>query len=829
MSSTDRTSAQRCRCAAMKEAQPENDLSRRMYRVLLKWVRYANEQYEEWPERPACGHFFGGAYWYGIETAYTAMVFAAVGTLGDYDERVTGLAREEVRAKAVRAIRYLAFTHDTGPEECVRVTGPNPYCSGKKWGGRGDSFFRASQTGTVVHALGTAAWLLWNELDEETKHLAETVLAYYADRWSGEEPRNGVYFDTQAEENGWTAAGIGTAAALFPDHPRQRAWREAAERWAINAVSTPLDRVRRLPGVSTVTFHPDFTAENHAFVHPSYMMAGITLRGYYALSLLMAGAEVPEALTMNNVPMYGRSIKPWSSVDGIPVPVQGQDWWYNVQHAALMCHAYMNVLHGDADAARLERASLEFVERLQDSNSRGCLLEENGEQCIVVAESFQTAREMEFGSAHSVLLAYLLHRFGGPGAPPSSDADWRGAAGGVRLYPYGCAVVHRTDGAFSAFSWRSHVMGITLPAKGMWSVTPLYTSYTGELELEPAGAEADSSPVASAARNEAKSVHTKRQTVREYEDGFGVTADIVRGGGGELIQRVGFVSLPDGRTLYAERISVTRPCKIRRLDTGTIGIRNERYAALGEFAAGFKTVTTPHKTRRYEGFYGREPDRIEKLGRVSFVNVNGEIGYVLFGSEGAAYWNRHQYPKWKGVEDVLTLNARAGLSFDGPGELPAFAVVTLPNASAAETEAAARDAAMLTGPGDDCIVVETGGWLAYANLSARRAAYSGSAPLPAGSAAVRLYEGAQRLEAGRIVRTGTVEAGCAGYWPARFRLEADGPIAGGGRLDIVVSGGRVWVSNGSADRVRLMLTDLATGRTESIEAEPRGTAVRVFD
>jgi hypothetical protein len=53
---------------------------------LLKWVRYADSQFAEWTERPNCGHFFGGAYWYGIETAYSAAVFAAVGTMGQFDE-----------------------------------------------------------------------------------------------------------------------------------------------------------------------------------------------------------------------------------------------------------------------------------------------------------------------------------------------------------------------------------------------------------------------------------------------------------------------------------------------------------------------------------------------------------------------------------------------------------------------------------------------------------------------------------------------------------------------------------------------------------------------
>ncbi|PYI56303.1 hypothetical protein DLM86_04790 [Paenibacillus flagellatus] len=799
-------------------AQPagESELSERLYRMLLKWIRYADAQYADWPERPNSGHFFGGAYWYGIETAYTAMVFAAAARLGDYDERLTGLSREEVKAKAIRAIRYLGFTHDTGPEECVRTTSRNPYCSGKKWGGRGDTFFRASQTGTVVHAFGCAAWLLRDDLDDETKRLVEAVLVYYADRWSGEEPRSGVYYDTQCEENGWTAAGIGTAATLLPDHPRNAVWREAAERWAINSVSTPNDRIERVPGMTTVTFHPDYTAENHAFVHPSYMMAGISLRGYYALLLLMSDRDVPEALTRNNVPMYERTIKPWSSADGIPVPVQGQDWWYNVQHGALLCHAYMNVLHGDADAARLERASLEFAEKLQDSNSRGCLLEENGEACIVVAESYQTAKEMEFGSAHSLLVAYLLHRFGGPGAEPAEEADWRSRMNGVRHYPYGCAITHTTDRAFASFSWRSHVMATTLPRQGMWSVTPLYTNYTGEVEF------ADEPP--SAAFNESKAIRTSRCTVREYGDGFGATADIERGRDGKLLQRVAFVSLPDGRTLYAEKIAVLRPCSVKRLATGTIGIRNERYSALAGYAAGFKTVTTPDGAKRYDGFYGKEPDVVDRFGPAPYVNVNGEVGYVTFGSAGMAYWNRHHYPKWKGVEDVLTLNERAAIDFAAPAELPAFAVLTVPNASAAETEAAAATTRLLTDPVADCVVVEADGWLLYANWNDKgRTSYRAAAPRSGTS--VPLYEGGLRLTADEIVRTGTIEPAAAGYATSRHRLELLTDVVAGSGIDVDLLGGRLFATNDSPDSaVRIAVTETGTGRRVELAVGPKATA-----
>ncbi|WJH34428.1 hypothetical protein N6H14_32180 [Paenibacillus sp. CC-CFT747] len=38
----------------------DNELASRIYRILLRWLPFANEQFGEWDGRPECGHFFGG-------------------------------------------------------------------------------------------------------------------------------------------------------------------------------------------------------------------------------------------------------------------------------------------------------------------------------------------------------------------------------------------------------------------------------------------------------------------------------------------------------------------------------------------------------------------------------------------------------------------------------------------------------------------------------------------------------------------------------------------------------------------------------------------------
>ena len=149
----------------------ETPMSRRYLRIAQKWCPTALSYFEDWDGRPNCGHFFGGVHWYGIETAVPLHALAAVGTSPEYDENTTGLSIDSLREVVIKAIRYLCFTHDTGPEECLR---PNtglgmPRSWGTKWGERGRGFFPESQCGGTVANMTSAALMLQPYVDDETR------------------------------------------------------------------------------------------------------------------------------------------------------------------------------------------------------------------------------------------------------------------------------------------------------------------------------------------------------------------------------------------------------------------------------------------------------------------------------------------------------------------------------------------------------------------------------------------------------------------------------------------------------------------------------------
>ncbi|HHV96867.1 MAG TPA: hypothetical protein GXX37_10420 [Clostridiaceae bacterium] len=704
----------------------ENEMTRKIYKMLMKWIVFADRHFETWDVRPNCGYFFGGSYWYATDTSNTVLVYALLATLGEYDEKLTGIPRDELIRKAIKGIRYLGFTHDTGPEDCVRVEGPNPHASRTKWGGKNDDFFKASQHGVSISDFGIAAWLLWDYLDDETKMMVQAVVSSYADRWSKDilenyekswsvnEPKTGTYNNTQTEENAWTSLGISVAATMFSTHPKAEGWKKAADVWAANTCTTYLDRYIYDPSIPynrfmSVTTHPDYTAENHGFVHPNYMASGITLRGKVALMHLMAGIETPMAYFYHWEDVYENTLKVWCDRNGLPIPIQGQDWWYNNQPAVQLLHCLMNVFKSNKDAALLERITIDTLEKIQESNGNGCLYEKNGEECRIT--EFQTAKDMERSAAVSLVESYLLHYFGGMGAEPTEYNEFFNKIKGVYYYPYGNSIIYRTEDTFAGFSWRSNVMGFSFPQKGLWTITPITCSYIGIIELmEKKGFKALS--------NESIVRCVKDEKILPKENGFAVTSRIERGGK-QLIQDISFTALPDGKTVYIEKIFANENCEVKKMETGLVGVRNESYSNLPKVAKGYRTLYLDGgRQKTFYGYYGKGPDIIEKWNNVNYLNIDNEIGYVCINSNGVKYINKHQYPKWKGIEEQLILNNYENHFCLTRGEgLKPFVVVTAPNQELSDTAELARKTAMLNTSCYNTIVICVQDKLIYTNFN----------------------------------------------------------------------------------------------------------------
>jgi len=685
---------------------------KRLYTILLKFLKnpvsnfydlgikpnkedYADEEtykirlneYEKWQKYPNCGYFFTGCHWYGSDQADCALMMAFMSKYGAYDEAVSGIPRETIHEMAIKVLRYACFTHDTGPEDCVRVDGRNRDQANSKWGGnylprpgKRMKFFMSSQVGNTMPQFALAAWILWEDLDEETRQMAYNVLTDYAERWWDYEPRDGVYYNTQAEENGWTAIGIMAAVSMFPDDPRAEKWREGGLRWLLDSGMTPLDMVssEKLEDgtalrsrIDHIVLHPDYTTENHTMVHPNYLGATLSFRAMTTLLCLMSDAKFLPGIFYNWEKIYNIAFKFWSGADGAAIPIQSQDWWYYQVHGTLAMHVATRLLFHDPHSALLEQKCIDTFEKTQAGHINGTIYDDHPEKCII-SNDFQNLADMEVGTCLSCAYAYLWHMCLGEGVAPALDEKFEEDVDGVRNYPYGGSVVHRSSDAFSTFTYRNVGLAFVLPKDKLWTVTVPPCSTFGEMKFKGGCPE-----------NEGWSNQTtirRMDDVRVYDDLDTYAAALTMDRGlGQVQQDVSFVSLPDGRAVYFQHVFAKKDCEIDTFTSGLVGVRNENFPYMPEYAKGYHMLYVDDLApEKMEGYVGGE-DVLHDYKGASCVTIDDKISYLVRGSNGVLYREHHNYPKWKGIEDYLVLNHYETLKLAAGESLPVFTAVFLPN------------------------------------------------------------------------------------------------------------------------------------------------------
>jgi hypothetical protein len=522
-----------------------------------------------------------------------------------------------------------------------------------------------------------------------------------------------------------------------------------------------------VPPLRRVTLHADYTTENHGFVHPDYLVAGICLRSMHAVSSLIGGKQFLSATLYNNVNIYERVIKKCLHTDGGIIPVQGQDWYYTKYHEILLAHTVMNVIHRDKDAAAIEWKVLNLVERFQDDHNSGSLLEENGEKYAL--NPYQHLASFEKFSAWNLLLSYLLHAFGGAGEEPACFESLWDRLKGVYEYPYGSLILHRTGRTVNVFNWRSNVMAISLPENALWTTTPMHNNYVGDLEFDneenlgPAGWE-----------NTSKVRFVERSKSQSGSDGFGAVVSISRGGG-KLLQEAAFISMPGGTSVYVERFRSSADCRIRQMRTGKIGIRNEAIHTLKSYASGVRTVYFPGgQSTEFAGFYADVPDHVAVFAPPSYVNLSNEIGYILYGSRGVRYMNRHQYQKYTGLEDILILNDVEDLHVNIGQTTAPFTVLTVPNQTAEQTARAVERAIKWQSGSVDHQILEYDGCIAYVNFGGEALQAEASRTFIPGEM-FSVYPGHYQMDENRITWQNRLQRFTAGYVSetGRFAFAAD--------------------------------------------------------
>ncbi|MBS3761871.1 MAG: hypothetical protein KGZ25_01085, partial [Planctomycetes bacterium] len=577
-------------------------MSKRYLKLVLRWTRVGMKWFDCWDGRPNCGHFFGGVLWYGQETAMPMVTLATAASSSEYDPQVIGMSGGEMRQICRQCLRYLCFTHDTGPADCVRPeeswgrTEP----AGTKWGERGRGFFPESQCGRTIAHLAITALLLPEILGDEERTMLQSIAEDYMQRVNGWQPRSGVFFNTQTEENAWTAVGIAACIALHPNHPDVDQWREQLKLWAFRTVTRPEDAhdhsvfddsrtISELCG-HTFTTLPDGTAENHGVVHPNYMASAIGLAGWAITTLRLADEEVPPHLLRGRRETY-ELLKNWADNTGTFHAPQGMDWPFLKFHNDIFNHTVANLLWDDPEAALLERQAVEVVERASRAHNGRIVPEEVTEYC----HGQQDPAIMRERSVAAIAAASLMHRLMGEGADPVSLDEMQQQRAGVQIYRQGGILLHRHQTGINSLSWRNCSMVLPSPSGGIKHVGPASGSMLARIEVD----------------DHAWNVRRVKLCIRESVDRGSalLVQDLAEG---SVRRQLYFASLPDGRCVTLERLRALKDITVNRLSQGCLCIMNDPYFSdsPGETAL---TVSWDGGQRTLRGYAGGEDAAAERI------------------------------------------------------------------------------------------------------------------------------------------------------------------------------------------------------------------------
>lgn len=256
-------------------ARYSNEWAKNTYDLSLNKDQYLIEnKNSEWAIRPSASAA------YGLAVAIKTQV----------DTNQIGTNYTELTENATRLIKGLVAVHKS---------------NGGNWGDHWQS--------TLWSALvGRAGWMLWDEIDEESKEMLCRMLVHEADRFIHPDYRikywNGIGGDSKAEELSWDSMPLQLAIAMMPQHANVERWKTICSKMLVSAYAVEADMSNAaitLDGktpqewISGYNVREDGIVINHGLLHNDYMasIAHLQMSGFHVFSL--ANQTVPQALDFN--------------------------------------------------------------------------------------------------------------------------------------------------------------------------------------------------------------------------------------------------------------------------------------------------------------------------------------------------------------------------------------------------------------------------------------------------------------------------------------------------------------------------------------------------
>ena len=219
-----------------------------------------------------------------------ALGLATVIKTGIFDPQAVGVTKEALISITIKAIKGIASIHKA---------------NGGNWG----DHWQSSHWAAMV---GRAGWMMWDDLDAETREMVCKFIVYEADRHIRKDYRvpywNGKGGDSKAEENSWESQILCLAAVMMPNHRHARAWKEICSELMISAYACKSDLTRNDVSLDGKTprqwlrgynLRDDGIVINHGLIHNDYMSSIGHCQMEAFLMCSLAGVPVPEAADFN--------------------------------------------------------------------------------------------------------------------------------------------------------------------------------------------------------------------------------------------------------------------------------------------------------------------------------------------------------------------------------------------------------------------------------------------------------------------------------------------------------------------------------------------------
>ncbi|MCC7475687.1 MAG: hypothetical protein IT425_09840 [Pirellulales bacterium] len=336
---------------------------------------------------------------------------------------------------------------------------PNPRSGGWHW-----------QAGLETEHWVLAAFMLRNQLDEDTLSLVRQVAGAEADGAANRPIHSARPGDTAADDCSWNAGILGVCAAIYSNDPRAQRWDECAKRWALNMEGREHDRtsLRMIDGrplsewLVSNNANPDRTIVNHGFWNLPYQTSFADL-SEAIVAYKMCGRAVPEAFHAHAL-ASGKEILQWLvTPDGDLLCPQGIDWAErDVQHS--WAYTILGVMHDEPWARAAEDRCVELLTRRQATFGDGSI------------------HALDFGYQTDLLRvwasSFLLHKyFGKPDRAAVFDEPQ-----GAKVFPHVSAAVYRTPDLISSVSWFPNRQAIMVLPNNLKAVAnrPTFTRWDVE-------------------------------------------------------------------------------------------------------------------------------------------------------------------------------------------------------------------------------------------------------------------------------------------------------------------------------------------------------------